>query len=162
MHQHPVPLLHDIRFLNERKHRQPTQKRRHDILIRNRVGDLDRVCRGGGRILRIPTGPHPGNAISNLEVARIKTWAQRDDGPGPFAAEHLGLWGRIQPRAEVRVDVVDAADGIFHEHLALLRSWDGVVRFELEDFRATGLFDQDGLHCGGERHCRAGSGLVER
>lgn len=62
------------------------------------------------------------------------------------------LGGRVEPRAEVGVDEVDAGEVVPDENLALLEFWHRDLGL-VEDVDAARLGDGDGVHGGGEgRH----------
>lgn len=78
-----------------------------------------------------------------------------DDFAGGFTTERHRQGGRlVQPRAEVRVDEVDAAKAVPHQNMALSGGRHGHV-IVLEHLDAAGARELHGLH--GSRNGRHGS-----
>lgn len=84
-------------------------------------------------------------------------WAHLHYLPRGFLAEDHGQWRRVEPSAEVGVDVIDTDEIILDEDLALFEAWDGEVGAVFEDIGSAGFGDTDTFHCFRERCHREGS-----
>ena len=110
----------------------------------NRRGDLDGFGGGGGAVFGVSGGAHPDDAVADGKVGY--GGAERDDGAGGFSAEDFGFGGGVEPGAEVGVYEVDSDVFILNDDFSFFGSGDGEVRFILEDFWSSCLFDQDAFH----------------
>ena len=133
-------------------------------LVADPLGDLHHPVRGQGGVFAVSARAEPDHAVADLEV-RGCGFVHGCDLAGRLLAENEGEGAarrRIQARAEVGVDVVDARELVLDQHLARFEFGDGEVGLVFENAGVTVFGDDDGAHGGRERGGRHGADGWER
>ena len=150
--EYPIPFVHLIGFFSERERCQTLQNGSACIWRRYCIGDLDGLRNRRRSVFGISTRSHPHHSVVLLESFHPGPY--RDDVTCGFFAQDFWLGRRVEPGAEIGVDVVYADVGVLHEDFAFfgLRNWE--VGLVLEHFRTAGFLDHDPLHGLGQGcHC---------
>jgi hypothetical protein len=105
MDERPLALLHEIALADQCQCRQSLDQACRCLAWLDAGRDLDRFGGRRGSVLCVRTAPEPGNVVTCRQAEDV-TWAYGDDGAFRLVADDFGLWGWVEPGAEVAVVAV--------------------------------------------------------
>jgi hypothetical protein len=143
MPQHRLALLHRVGGVDEVVHRQAFQHHRGGLLVRDPLRELHHPVRRHDALLAVRARqPGVGDPVARLQVG--DALPDRLDDARAFVARDLRELHRIEPRALVHVDEVDADRGVADARLprAGIADLDIIV---LHDLGTTLLVEADCL-----------------
>jgi len=142
--QDRIARFHAVRAAQQVLRGEPLEHDRRAVLVADRIGQTDQLVGAHHALLRIGAARPPGvgDALAHLQARHARPHRLHD--AGRLHAEPGGQRLRIKTGAEIDVDIVQPAGGLFEQHLALAR----LAHFDvhpLHDLGAAGLVDPDCL-----------------
>ena len=146
MNQHPLARLDELRVGVRREvvRRQTLDDARNSHVHGHVVRYGQALGRRHGRVLGITPEDRVRDLVADLDVLDIRP--DGDDLAAALLASHKGQIAGVQARAVVRVNKVDAREGVLHQHLARRDVRHGEVTFHFQRVGGAGLAHHSSLH----------------
>ena len=142
--QDGVARLHAIGLAQQVLGSEALQHHRRRLLEADIIGQLDQMLDVDIARLGVGAGRRRiGDAVADLEARDVG--AERGDDAGALAAGNERQLCRIEPGAEIDVEVIDA-DGVMADARLPGAGRGQLDLLQLQDFRTAGLMDADGAH----------------